>query len=76
VNESFAPHPYVIVAPPHHPLAGRKRIPVSRLAREPFVVREDRLGHLELDGRGLRRAHGRAEHRDEDPQHRGPSSRP
>jgi len=40
VNEPFAPHPYVIVAAPDHPLASRKRIPVSRLAREPFVVRE------------------------------------
>lgn len=40
VSEPFAPHPYVIVAPPDHPLASKKRIPVSRLAREPFVVRE------------------------------------
>ncbi len=40
VNEPFAPHPYVIVAAPGHPLAGRKRIAVARLAREPFVVRE------------------------------------
>jgi len=40
VNQPFAPHPYVIVAPPTHPLVGRKRIPVSRLIREPFVVRE------------------------------------
>ena len=40
VNEPFAPHPYVIVAPPDHPLAGRKRIAVSRLSREPFIVRE------------------------------------
>ncbi|MGH6638143.1 MAG: LysR family transcriptional regulator [Polaromonas sp.] len=40
VNESFAPHPYVIVAAPSHPLASRKRIPVARLMREPFVVRE------------------------------------
>jgi DNA-binding transcriptional LysR family regulator len=40
VNEPFAPHPYVIVAAADHPLAGRKRIPISRLAREPFVVRE------------------------------------
>jgi DNA-binding transcriptional LysR family regulator len=40
VNEPFAPHPYVIVAAADHSLAGRKRIPVSRLAREPFVVRE------------------------------------
>ncbi len=40
VNEPFAPHPYVIVAAPSHPLAGRKRIAVARLAREAFVVRE------------------------------------
>lgn len=36
----FAPHPYVVVAPPGHPLAGRKRVPMARLLREPFVVRE------------------------------------
>ena len=40
VNESFAPHPYVIVAPPNHPLVGQKKIPMSILKREPFVVRE------------------------------------
>lgn len=40
LNESFAPHPYVIVAAPMHPLAQEKNIPVSRLASEPFVVRE------------------------------------
>jgi len=40
VNESFAPHPYVIVAPPDHPLVGKRNIPISVLKREPFVVRE------------------------------------
>jgi DNA-binding transcriptional LysR family regulator len=40
INESFAPHPYVIVAPPSHPLAGKKRIPIHLLENEPFVVRE------------------------------------
>ena len=40
VAESFAPHPYVIVAPPDHPLVGKKRIPMATLLREPFVVRE------------------------------------
>jgi len=40
VSEPFAPHPYVVVAAPDHPLAGKKRIALSRLAREPFVVRE------------------------------------
>ncbi len=40
INESIAPHPYVIVAAPNHPLANKKNIPLARLAREPFVVRE------------------------------------
>lgn len=40
INESFAPHPYVIVAPPDHPLVSKKSIPMSVLKREPFVVRE------------------------------------
>jgi len=39
-HAAFAPHPYVIVAPPGHPLAGRRGIPVDEVAREPFVVRE------------------------------------
>src|SRR5690606_14952753 len=38
VAEPFAPHPYVVVAAPTHPLAGARRIPVSRIAGEPFVV--------------------------------------
>ncbi|MDB5771392.1 MAG: transcriptional regulator, LysR family [Burkholderia sp.] len=42
VNESFAPHPYVIVAAPDHPLALRKRIPLDEIVRQPFVVREKR----------------------------------
>ena len=41
VNASFAPHPYVIVAAPDHPLAGHKNIPMSVLIKEPFVVREN-----------------------------------
>ncbi|AMO95142.1 HTH-type transcriptional activator CmpR [Collimonas fungivorans] len=40
VRRAFAPHPYVIVASPQHPLAGKKRIPMARLMREPFIVRE------------------------------------
>ena len=41
INQPFAPHPYVIVAPPNHPLVGsKKRIPMARLMKEPFVVRE------------------------------------
>jgi DNA-binding transcriptional LysR family regulator len=40
VNEPVAPHPYVIVAAPTHPLARKRNIPLSRLAQEPFIVRE------------------------------------
>lgn len=40
VAEPFAPHPYVIVAAPTHPLARAGRIPMARMVREPFVVRE------------------------------------
>ncbi len=39
-NAAFAPHPYVIVAAPSHPLARARRIPLSALAREPLIVRE------------------------------------
>ena len=36
----FAPHPYVIVAPPNHPLVGLRQIPRSALNHERFVQRE------------------------------------
>jgi LysR family transcriptional regulator, low CO2-responsive transcriptional regulator len=36
----FAPHPYVIVAAPDHPLAGVRQIPRVALNRERFVQRE------------------------------------
>lgn len=38
--QAFAPHPYVIVAPPDHHLVSKKNIPIQTLMREPFVVRE------------------------------------
>lgn len=40
VNESFAPHPYVIVAAPDHPLVGKRNLPFSALADEAFICRE------------------------------------
>lgn len=40
VAVAFAPHAYVVVAPPSHPLAGQRRIPLDRVLQEPFVVRE------------------------------------
>lgn len=38
--QSFAPHPYVIVAPPDHPLVGVRQIPRTLLNKERFIVRE------------------------------------
>ncbi|MFO1269282.1 MAG: LysR family transcriptional regulator [Rubrivivax sp.] len=38
--EPFAPHPYLIVAPRGHALARERDIPLARLVREPFIVRE------------------------------------
>ena len=72
INQPFAPHPYVIVAPPNHPLVGsRKRIPMARLMQEPFVVREkgsDTRNSME-EGFGAHLAehahrHGDSQHRD------------
>jgi DNA-binding transcriptional LysR family regulator len=40
VNEPLAPHPYVVVAAPEHPLALQNKIALSRLAKEPFLIRE------------------------------------
>lgn len=39
-NDAFAPHPYVIVGAPDHPLAGRGPVPMAELIRQPFVIRE------------------------------------
>ena len=38
--EIFLDNPLVVIAPQGHPLAGRRRIPLSELARHPFIVRE------------------------------------
>lgn len=40
VAEPFAPHPYVIVAAPGHTLARERDIALSKVVREPFIVRE------------------------------------
>jgi DNA-binding transcriptional LysR family regulator len=42
--EDFAPHPHVVIASPDHPLAGKRRIPLARLAEETFVIREPGSG--------------------------------
>ncbi|MDE2138339.1 MAG: LysR family transcriptional regulator [Gammaproteobacteria bacterium] len=40
VAAPFAPHPYVVVAAPDHPLAGVRQIPRAALNRERFIMRE------------------------------------
>jgi DNA-binding transcriptional LysR family regulator len=37
---SFADHPHVVIAPPDHPLARRRRVDIDALAAEVFLVRE------------------------------------
>ncbi len=38
--EAFLENPLVVIAAHDHPLAGKKNIPLRRLAEEPFLVRE------------------------------------
>ncbi len=40
----FADHPLVIIAPPRHPLARSRRIPLAALAGDVFLVREQGSG--------------------------------
>ena len=44
VSEPFADNPLVLVAPPGHPLVGKKRIAPERLRNEPFILREPGSG--------------------------------
>lgn len=44
IAEPFLPNPLVVLAPASHPLAGLKRIPLARLAEEPFLYREPGSG--------------------------------
>ena len=59
VSAAFAPHPYVVVAAPDHPLAGRRRIPVAALMRERFVLRERGSETRNALQRALGRRHAR-----------------
>jgi LysR family transcriptional regulator, low CO2-responsive transcriptional regulator len=44
VAEPFLENNLVVIAPANHPLANKKRIPLERLAREPFLLREPGSG--------------------------------
>jgi DNA-binding transcriptional LysR family regulator len=44
VSHPFAENPLVIVAPRGHPLAHGRRIPLAKLAAEPFLMREQGSG--------------------------------
>jgi DNA-binding transcriptional LysR family regulator len=44
VAEQFMENPLVVIAPPHHALAGERRIPLRRLHEETFLVREQGSG--------------------------------
>ena len=37
-------NPHIIIGPPDHPLAGRRRIPLARFAGETFLLREEGSG--------------------------------
>ncbi|MBI5721563.1 MAG: LysR family transcriptional regulator [Burkholderiales bacterium] len=57
--EPFAPHPYLILAAREHALAGERDIPLARLVREPFIVREhgSDTRHAMADALGRHHAH-------------------
>ena len=38
--EEFMANPLVVIAPPDHPLMGKKKIPLAQLAKETFLMRE------------------------------------
>jgi DNA-binding transcriptional LysR family regulator len=40
----FAPNPLVVMASREHPLAGKKKIPMEKIAEEPFIIREPGSG--------------------------------
>jgi len=52
----FAAHPLVIVASTDHPLAGKRRLPLSALAQERFIAREPGSQTRQAMNETLRRA--------------------
>lgn len=56
VSFELGDHPHVFIASPQHPLAGRRRIPIERLARETLLLREQGSGTRILTERLLSKA--------------------
>lgn len=54
----LADHPHVVIAAPHHRLAGRSAIPLAELGRERFIMRETGSGTRLLGERYLERFTG------------------
>ena len=54
VSHPFVDNPLVAIAPRRHPLAGRRRVPLQRLAEEPFLLREVGSGTRMATDRFLR----------------------
>jgi len=44
VSEPFLDNPLVVLASNNHPLVGQRNIPLERIAREPFIMRESGSG--------------------------------
>lgn len=44
VAEPFAKHPLVLIAPPNHPLAARRRIRLKQVVAEALIIREEGSG--------------------------------
>jgi DNA-binding transcriptional LysR family regulator len=55
----FAPNPLVVMASRNHPLVGKKKIPLTEIAKEPFIIREPGSGIRDVtfrtfEAKGLR----------------------
>lgn len=44
VSDTFLDNPLVVLAPSTHPLVGKKKIPITEIAKEPFIMREPGSG--------------------------------
>jgi len=58
---TFAPNPLVVMAPRDHPLVGQKKIPLTRIAEEPLILREPGSGTRDATLRILEDAGCRAQ---------------